>query len=367
MKQTNMLSLLKNRKKVLQLLPSFAEHDAVSNQVVAMNEVLEANGYSTKVYSNHFPKKYKGKIGEPKFLNDKKFDVCIYHHSIGDPIVDLVKTLNIPVILYYHNITPPDYYEVYNQRVYELLLKGQKQLGELVDHVEMAIAASEFNENELKEYGFKNTSVLPIFFNPSELDKIGEDKKTNEFLDKENITNITFVGRFSPNKVHKDLIKAFYIYYKYYNSMSRLNLVGSYVEMDNYLSEITELIEALELESVVHVPGLVEKSEWKSYYTNSDLLLSLSEHEGFFVPALEANYFELPVITFDAGAVASTVGDSGIIIDNKQPEIVAEMIHKLVNDNDLRSKLISNGKENYKRFDSELLGVRLLEIVREFV
>lgn len=362
-----MLSLHKNRKKILQILPSFAEHDAVSNQVVAMNQVFEANGYKTKIYSNHFPKKYKGKIGEAKFLKERNFDLAIYHHSIGDPIVDIVKHLNIPVILYYHNITPPEYYTVYNQRVYDHLMQGLKQLDDLSGHVELALAASEFNEAELKEYGYDRTGVMPIFFDPGKLDKFGEDKKTVDFLDNENITNILFVGRFSPNKVHKELIKGFYLYNKYYNSMSRLNLVGSYVEMNSYLSEVTELIEALELESVVHVPGMVTDEEWKAYYKNSDTFLSLSEHEGFFVPALEANYFNLPMIAYDAGAVKATMGDAGILLNNKNPEIVAEMIDKVVNDQKLRNTLISNGSENYKRFDVENLGPKLMDIVNEFL
>ena len=362
-----MLSLLKNHKKILQILPSFAEHDAVSNQVVSMNKVLEANGYKTKIYSNHFPKKYKGVIGEPKFLKERKFDLAIYHHSIGDPVVDIVKHLSIPVLLYYHNITPPDYYAVYNQRIYELLNQGLKQLDDLTGHVEVAIAASEFNSQQLSEFGFDNTKVLPIFFEPKRLNKITADHKTASFLDNNNVTNILFVGRFSPNKVHKDMIKAFYLYRKYYNSMARLNLVGSYVEMNSYLAEITELIEALELESSVHVPGLVTDEEWKAYYENSDVFLSLSEHEGFFVPALEANYFELPIIAYDAGAVASTAGGSAVLLDNKEPAIVAETIHKMVSDQKLRSDLIEKGRNNYVRFDADHLGPKLLEIVKQYV
>ncbi|MBD3363273.1 glycosyltransferase [Candidatus Dojkabacteria bacterium] len=362
-----MLSWLKNRKKILQLLPSFAEHDAVSNQAVLMNDVFRENGYKPQIYSNYFPKKYKGIIGEPKFLRDRDFDVAIYHHSIGDPMVELVKTLNIPVILYYHNITPADYFEVYNQRVYELLMQGKKQLLQLKDHVDLGMASSGYNAEELEELGYENTEVLPIFFNPDKLDEIREDRKIKQFLDNEHITNLLFVGRFAPNKAHKDLIKAFYIYYKYYNSMSRLSLVGSYVEMNSYLSEITELIEALELESVVHVPGLVEDEEWKAFYLNSDIFISASEHEGFFVPALEANYFGLPIIAYDAGAVKSTLGGSGLIYENKKPEVIAELIHQVLSDKKLNRKLVNLGRKNCRRFEVRKHKNKLIDIVDEFL
>lgn len=365
--QTNMLSQPKNRKKrIVQLLPSFAEFDAVSNQVVAMKTILEKHGYEVDIYSNHFPKKMKGKIGEAKFLKEKNYDLAIYHHSIGDPIVDLVVSLNIPVIVYYHNITPPDYYKDYNQKIWEFLDLGVKQLDQLAKVSKLTLAASEFNKSSLEEKGFENIQVLPILYDAKRIAEFEIDKKTREFLDTENIVNILFVGRFAPNKAHEDLIKAFFIYHKYYNAMSRLNLVGSYVEMEYYLDQIVELIDSLELREVVHIPGKVSNNEWRTYYEDADVFVSMSEHEGFFVPALEANYFKLPLIAYDAGAVASTVGDAGILLRNKKPRITAEMIHRILIDEELRDTLIKNGEENYKRFDLESLEEKLMDVIKGF-
>jgi L-malate glycosyltransferase len=350
----------KKPKRIVQLLPSFVENDAVSNQAMVIDQILREAGYKTGIYTNHFPKKYKRKIGEAKFLNDSDFDLAIYHHSIGDPIVDIVKSLKIPVILYYHNITPPSYFEKYSGRIHELLSLGLLQLDELVDKPIMALGVSEFNRLELEKRGFENTGILPILFDEQNLEKLGTNKAKQDFLDRDNIVNFLFVGRFVPNKSHKDLIKAFYIYHKYYNSISRLCLVGSPIEMDNYLEEVKELIHALELDEVVDISGMVSREEWKSYYQNSHLFLSMSEHEGFFVPALEAQYFGLPVLAYNAGAVADTVGEGGIVIDTKNPEVIAELMQKIVSDNSLREELIEKGRENIARFDYERTRERLL-------
>lgn len=355
----------KKPKRIVQLLPSFVENDAVSNQVMYMDGILKSAGYKTAIYTNHFPKNYKGRIGEAKFLNEKDFDLAIYHHSIGDPIVDIVKSLKIPVVLYYHNITPPVYFEKYNSRIFELLSLGLLQLEELKDKPILSLGVSEFNRMELEKIGYKNTDILPIIFNPEELDKIRPNETKVKFLDKENIVNFLFVGRFVPNKSHKDLIKAFFVYNKYYNSMSRLCLVGNPIEMDSYLEEIKELVHALELDEVVDISGMVSIEEWKSYYQNSHVFLSMSEHEGFFVPALEAQHFGLPVLAFNAGAVADTVGDGGIVVDTKNPETIAELMHRMVSDELLRKDLIEKGKENIARFDYQQTRERLLGLLGE--
>ena len=85
----------------------------------------------------------------------------------------------------------------------------------------------------------------------------------------------------------------------------------------------------------------------------------MSEHEGFCAPLLEAFQFDLPVMAFDAGAVAETLGGAGILIQEKRFEEIAEMAHLLVHDEQLRARVVARQREVLggvaARDDEELL------------
>ena len=75
-------------------------------------------------------------------------------------------------------------------------------------------------------------------------------------------------------------------------------------------------------------------------YAVSDLFLCLSEHEGFGVPLLEAMVFGLPVIAYDAGAVAETLRGGGVLLDDKDPFDVAALIDRVLGDDSLRAAVL---------------------------
>ncbi len=342
-----------NKKRIAQLLPSFAEHDAMSDYVKSWNEILTKGGFSMSTFARFLPGRSSLKIRSYLDFNQNEFDLAILHLGIGDPINDIVKDLSIPLVVYYHNITPARFYKYYNWDLYELLVRGREQLNELASFACLGIGASKFSEKELIENNYRQTSVIPVFFDPRKLGRIQSSSRIKKYLNKEEITNITFLGRFSKHKAQIDLVKAFYIYRKYYNPKSRLNLVGNIVEQA-YLGEVTKLIRALKIAEFINIPGIVSDEEMRAYYEESSVFISMSEHEGFFVPVLEANYYKVPMIAFDAGAVSETMGEAGILLDTKKPEIVASTIDRLVRDHNLRKYIIEKGTTNYKRFDQSL-------------
>jgi glycosyltransferase involved in cell wall biosynthesis len=67
----------------------------------------------------------------------------------------------------------------------------------------------------------------------------------------------------------------------------------------------------------------------------------MSEHEGFCAPLLEAFRFGLPVMAFDAGAVAETLSGAGVLVQEKSFDRIAEMAHLLVHDESLRERVVA--------------------------
>src|SRR5207248_908186 len=68
----------------------------------------------------------------------------------------------------------------------------------------------------------------------------------------------------------------------------------------------------------VDIPTLI------AYYQTASVFVSLSEHEGFGVPLLEAMRFRLPVVAYDAAAVGETVGKAAVLLAERDLAEAAE-------------------------------------------
>src|SRR5262245_47995228 len=83
--------------------------------------------------------------------------------------------------------------------------------------------------------------------------------------------------------------------------------------------------------------GQAEDDELRAYYAVASVYVSLSEHEGFCVPLLEAMAAGVPVVAYDAGAVAETLDGAGVLLRDKRPDTVAALLSRLVTDPALRA------------------------------
>jgi hypothetical protein len=121
-----------------------------------------------------------------------------------------------------------------------------------------------------------------------------------------------------------------------------------------------ELVRELRVEEVVFT-GHVEHDELMACYAESDLFLCLSEHEGFGVPLLEAMVFGLPVIAYDAGAVAETLRGGGVLLEDKDPLEVAALIDRVLGDDALRAAVMRTQARALASLRAVDFGALLLE------
>src|SRR5205807_1862597 len=73
-------------------------------------------------------------------------------------------------------------------------------------------------------------------------------------------------------------------------------------------------IEELNLTHCGIIRSPVSEAELAAYYRRADAFVTLSEHEGFCVPLLEAMAFEKPILARACGAVPGTLEDAGLMI-----------------------------------------------------
>jgi glycosyltransferase involved in cell wall biosynthesis len=108
----------------------------------------------------------------------------------------------------------------------------------------------------------------------------------------------------------------------------------------------------------------LSKSELLETYQKSDILFFASTYEGFGLPIIEAQACGIPVITSNFGSMQEITenGQSAHLVDpTSVPEITAG-IHKIVNDDVYRLRLIENGFVNSKRFSNDVIAMHYWEL-----
>ncbi|MEK6691261.1 MAG: glycosyltransferase family 4 protein [Nitrospirota bacterium] len=352
-------------KGVYQILPNMSYGDAITNHVLVIKDILKELGYNTGVFSMNQDPRLSGLAQSYKDYRSlsSEDNILIYHFSIGSEITDFFKTLPDKKMIVYHNITPSHFFLGINRMAEEDCRKGREELKGLVTLVDVALGVSEFNRLGLEEAGFKITGVLPIVLNDSFYSRKPNRRLLKMFNDGK--VNLLHVGRIAPNKKIEDVIRVFYFYNHKINPASRLLIVGSDVNMENYAFGLKELSDGFGLGEVYFI-GAASIEELNACYRVAHLYICMSEHEGFCVPLLEAMYFGIPIIAYNSSGIPYTLGDAGMLVNEKNFEEIAEMVDILVRDAEIREKVIEGQRKRLEDFSRERLRESLKEYLDRF-
>ena len=323
-----------------QFVTALSYGDAIGDYTLEIQRILRSQGYASEIYSEVVdPRMTKHVKSLYEYELHGHDDVLmLVHFSIGSDLGDVIPYCKGKKMLIYHNITPYEWFVDINVVVAHQCLIGREQLRVLKNFCPIGLADSEYNRQELATVGFQQTAVLPIRLHFGKFDGRG-DTLTNLIYD-DNRTNIIVVGRTIPNKKLEDCLKAFSCYQKFINPLSRLIFVGLWNGFEPYYFGLRALADELRVQEVVFT-GHIRFEELLAYYRIADAFLTMSEHEGFCVPLLEAFYMNVPVIAWDACAVPYTAGDGGILFhEEKDYMAVAQMLHKVISDQELRKKIL---------------------------
>ncbi len=350
--------------EVHQFATSLSYGDAISDEMIEIRGVLRNKGYRSEIFTRYFHPRMAGQrrdYREYKKLSSPE-NVVIFHFSIGSPVSKMFFRVPDRKIMIYHNITPHEFFVDSHRILTRECYRGRLELRLFVDKVDLALGDSDFNRRELEAAGYARTGVLPVLLDFSKFD--GKGDPVRQRLLAEDKTTLLFVGRAIPNKKFEDVIKVYYFYKKYFNPDSRLILAGEYRGTERYLAGLQELVQRLSLQDV-HFTGHIEFPELLACFEVADIYLSLSEHEGFGVPILEAFYKRIPVIGYKAGAVAETMNGSGVLLLEKDFFRIAALIDVLQRNDGLRQAIIKGQLQALEKYSHENVNRILLSYLRE--
>ena len=110
------------------------------------------------------------------------------------------------------------------------------------------------------------------------------------------------------------------------------------------------MLRQLGLEDNVRLMGFVSEERLAAYYAAADVVVYLSDYEGFGLPVLEAMTRGVPVVAGDRPSVSELFGEAASLIDPRSPTAIAGALERLLSDEAMRERSIAEGRAVARRF-----------------
>lgn len=345
-------------RQIHQILPTLSYGDAIGNQVLELRRLLREWGYASEIFAEHWHARLTGECRP--YEEYRRFshpdNLLILHYSIGGAVNRFVLGLPDRRVIYYHNITPAHFFYQVNGEMARWLHEARQDLILFAGKVP-AIAASPYNQQELQAFGFSGVGVAPYILTFDQLESGASSPgayKIRERFGKQGTVDWLYIGRLVPNKCIQDAIKAFYYYHTWIVPTSRLVLVGSGEGAESYVAELYRLVTRLKLDGAVVFAGHYAAADGlAALYQMADVYISMSEHEGFCIPLVEAMRFGVPVLAYASTGVPYTLGDAGVLFQRKDYPVIAEMAHEIIANKPLRDRLVTAQRARVEAFAPE--------------
>jgi glycosyltransferase involved in cell wall biosynthesis len=200
---------------------------------------------------------------------------------------------------------------------------------------------SEFSKTDLITHHGLSSNDIKVVYNGHEHIMTGDLEQLHEqpyFL---------YVGSLHSRKNILHTLKGFNTYKSKYPSDKQLIIVGRKMFSDK---ESEAFYQNMKFKNDVVFKDYVSDSYLASYYHNAEALINLSYFEGFGIPLVEAFRHQVPVIASNCSCYPEIASDAALLINPEDVDTIANQMHLITSDKDLRKVLTEKGLDNIKRF-----------------
>lgn len=342
--------------------------DAVGNFCRQIQSFLQAQGYDVHLAAENCHPEDRTSVADvsriiPRIAPD---DLTIFHFSTEDPAFAAIAARNNPKVLYFHNITPENFFRGIDPRTARLVRAGLDQRP-LAAKFDVLMANSRTTAQVLCEgmdpadrAGINDDEVIecPPLIDIDRWNLVNEEA-TDELADRR---TILYVGRLAPHKGVRQLIEGFALLAAR-DSEVRLLCVGD--SPDRARLVLSGTIEAMEtsIRKRIRFAHGVSEGALKWIYRNAGVCASMSMHEGFGVPLVDAMVFDKPLVLNREAGMMDTAGSAAIPVDASVPAEIAKGLEIALNDEAERTRLASARAERLRVLRRAADGHLILEAI----
>jgi glycosyltransferase involved in cell wall biosynthesis len=246
----------------------------------------------------------------------------------------------------------PEWYPFFDRNIY------YRKFRKACEQADAIIAVSGQTKKDVHYYfnvAEEKVKVIYQSCNERFFTKITDDALVN-FRKRNNMPEkyVLFVGTVEERKNLLTLVKAM----KKVPGIS-LVVIG---RKKKYFEKVQAYIRLAGLQSRIIFPENITSEELPLLYQGAAVFVYPSLYEGFGIPVIEALASAIPVIASRTAALPEAGGPSSLYFNPEDADELAEKIMTVLNDSQLRSKMIGDGKEYIRRFNqtdlaSEMMGL----------
>lgn len=171
-----------------------------------------------------------------------------------------------------------------------------------------------------------------------------------------------YIGRLELKKNILGILRAFDSFKGEHKSSHKLVLVGDYGFGGDTIKEV---LSKYRYRNDIITMGFVDEDRKNNLLASADVFLYPSLYEGFGFPILEAQSFDVPVITSCISSMPEIAGQGAILVDPHNTEEIKDAMIRVLADESLRNNLIKKGAENLKRFSWQSCARQTLKIITQ--
>lgn len=354
-----------SRASIHQLVIGAAPGDAVTAMAMRVRTALRERGTS-ELFGLHIDPALHENVRDWNELQLGTTDgVVVYHATYGDPrITEMLMATQLRIVLCYHNITPAAFFDDDYTEFADGLRWGRRELEIIRPQVVAAVADSSFNANELVALGYQEVHVLPAGLEPLRLLRFLPSPTVDRDISKATAgwEYVVAVAQQLPHKRLDVLIQAVHLLQTVHRRHVGLVIVGA-DRLPMYGGALRTLAAQLRVRGIWFA-GSVDDNGLVSILRRARVFASASMHEGLGLPPIEAMGFDVPVVVRAIAAVPETVGDAALLLPpDAGPELFAEGIGRLLDDENARAELIARGRRRVQELAQDNPTSRLVELL----